>query len=207
MLESINNSVESDKCLVMLHGYGANMHDLFDLHQLFPQTHVISYQAPLELDMMGLFGGRAWFNLNFSPYGITYNEPEAFEALDILKDELVKVRERFEKLILFGFSQGSILTHGTLLRNPEMLDGAICLSGRFNDKIFKEEYKENIEDFPLLITHGCYDEVIPIESGRQIMDFYKNSRAKSVCKEYDMGHEISPPCMNDVRLWYQDNFS
>ena len=204
MLDSINNSVESPNCVVMLHGFGANKNDLFGLQSLFPDTHVISLQAPLDLSMMGVPGGRAWFNLDFTPYGINYHEEEIVDVVKVLKGELESLNSRFEKVILLGFSQGCILTHGLMLQNPDQVYAAICLSGRFADSIFLDELKDGVKNKRVFISHGLFDEVIPISSGREIMNYYKNSEADATIKEYEMGHEINPECGMDVKKWFDD---
>ena len=203
MIDSINNSQSSEVCIVMLHGYGANKDDLFGLQVLFPETHVISLQGPLDLSRMGMPGGRAWFNLEFTSSGIVYKEEEILAVLEALTEELESIKSRFKHVILLGFSQGCILTHGLLLHNPELITAAICLSGRFSEKVFLEELKRDVDDKPIFISHGIYDEVIPIESGREIMAYYTSSKAVVTSKEYEMGHEISSPCVNDIQEWFQ----
>jgi phospholipase/carboxylesterase len=202
MIDSINNSVESENCVVMLHGYGANKHDLFELKRFFPVTHVISLDAPLDLSMMGAPGGRAWFNLDFTPSGITYHEEEIVDILMKLSQKIKSIKSRFKNVILLGFSQGCILTHGLLLQNPDLIAAAICLSGRFSDSVFLDGLKSNLDGKPVFISHGLYDDVIPIQSGREIMEFYKSSQADITIKEYDMGHEISPNCTQDFEEWF-----
>jgi phospholipase/carboxylesterase len=202
MIDSINNSVESENCVVMLHGYGANKYDLFELKQFFPKIHVISLEGPLDLAMMGAPGGRAWFNLEFTPYGISYNEEEIVDVLTKLAKEIKSIKDRFKNVILLGFSQGCILTHGLLLQNPDLISAAICLSGRFSERVFLDDFKPNLDGKPVFISHGLYDDVIPIQSGRQIMDFYKTTQADVTIKEYGMGHEISPNCTHDFEEWF-----
>ena len=202
MLEYIENDIDSDTCVALLHGYGANMYDLFDLYNFLPGAKVISYQAPLEIGPMAP-GGRAWFSLDFTPGGIVYNEPEAFEAIETLSGVMKSLREKYSKLIILGFSQGAILAHGMLLQNPGLFDAAICLSGRFNENIFLDEYKENVKDLPIFISHGTFDQVIPIDSGRRIIEFYKDSEANAFAKEYIMSHEISQDCIIDMKNWFE----
>ena len=204
MLDHLDNKVKSETCIILLHGFGANKYDLYSLKELFPQTRVISFEAPLDLSPIGYFGGRAWFSLDFSPSGITYNTDEAEEALDTLKEEFELRRKDFKNLIVCGFSQGSILAHGLLLRNPGLLDAAICLSGRYSEFVFENADIEHLKNFPLFISHGSHDEVIPLESGQQIIKYYKETEANLYSKVYQMAHEISPECQKDVYEWFRD---
>ena len=202
MLHKIDNGLESSVCVVLLHGFGADENDLFDLQVLFPDAHVVSFQAPIDLTPYGYFGGRAWFPLEFTPYGIEYNEDEVKKAIDLVEGELSSLRPKFEKLYVCGFSQGSILTHAVFLNNNVPVDGIAGLSGRFNDSIFRDELKENIEGKPAFLSHGTEDDVIPIVSGRQIFSFYADSKADVFSKEYRMGHGIDFECQKDLKDWY-----
>ena len=202
MLNKIDNGLESSNCLVLLHGFGADENDLFDLKSLFPGTHVISYRAPIDLSSFGYPGGRAWFPLDFTPYGIQYNDDEIKKAITIVTEDVYKLRSLYEKLYICGFSQGAILTHALLLNNEVPLDGIAALSGRFNESIFKDELKANIENKDVFLSHGKVDEVIPIESGRQIFSYYESSKANVFSKEYFMGHGIDPECQMDLKTWY-----
>jgi len=202
MLHKIDNGFESSTCLALLHGFGADERDLFDLKALFPNTHVVSYQAPIDLTPYGYFGGRAWFPLEFTPYGIEYNDEEVQKAIEIVTEEVASLRNSYDKLYLCGFSQGSILTHALFLNNEVSLDGIAGLSGRYNDSIFKEELKDNIKGKDVFLSHGTVDEVIPIESGRQIFGYYENTEAKVFSKEYRMGHGIDMDCQVDLKNWY-----
>ena len=48
--------------LILIHGYGSNMDDLFSFSNYLPgQYTIISINTPLELP----FGGGAWYSINF----------------------------------------------------------------------------------------------------------------------------------------------
>ena len=202
MLKSVNNKLESDTCVVLLHGFGADMNDLFSMKALFEACHVVSFQAPIDLSNAGYMGGYAWFSLDFTPYGISYNTDEAEEAITQLADQLQDLRKKFKKLVICGFSQGSILAHALLLRYPKLLNGAICLSGRYSEFVFENAASDHLKDTPVFISHGTQDEVIPVELGHKIIDFYKQTGAKLFSKIYPMGHEISLECQQDLVKWF-----
>lgn len=202
MLNKIDNGVKSNTAVVLLHGFGADENDLFDLQYLFKGAHVISYQAPIDLTPYGYFGGRAWFPLEFTPYGIEYNEDEVRKAIAIITEELKALMPNFGKLYLCGFSQGAILTHAVFLNSEIEVDGIAGLSGRFNKEIFKSDLVDNIAGKPVFLSHGTVDEVIPIQSGREIREFYAGSSADLTAAEYEMGHGIDPECQRDLMNWY-----
>ncbi|MCM8543372.1 MAG: hypothetical protein NE328_24090 [Lentisphaeraceae bacterium] len=204
MLKKIDNGLKSNTCVVLLHGFGADEHDLFDLRRLFSGVHVVSFQAPIDLSESGYMGGRAWFNLDFTPYGIEYDEEGVISAIATITAELKTIRGKFDKLYICGFSQGAILTHAVFLQDNIVIDGIAALSGRYNESIFDEANKENIKGKPVFLSHGTQDEVIPISSGRQIFDFYQSSEAEVFSREYSMGHGIDLDCQKDLMKWFSE---
>ena len=58
-----------ERTLVLLHGFGADEHDLLPIaHELDPRLRAVSLQAPLALAQ----GGRAWFDLQQTPAGFAF---------------------------------------------------------------------------------------------------------------------------------------
>ena len=206
MFKFLDNKKDSKTGIILLHGFGADMNDLYSMQSLFPGARVLSYQAPISLAPMGYMGGFAWFSLDFTPSGIEYDIAEAEQVLGDLFKEIQKQRQKFEKLLICGFSQGAILTHALLLRHPGLLDGVACLSGRYSEFVFDDAKHDHVDQLPIFISHGTHDEVIPYASGKQIMSFYKETSANVTANTYGMGHDISYECQRDLETWYKLNF-
>ena len=56
---------QAKNAVILFHGYGANMHDLFPLVEVWakPETDFYFPNGILKLDM-GAWGGRAWFPID-----------------------------------------------------------------------------------------------------------------------------------------------
>lgn len=204
MLKKIDNGVNSETCVVLLHGFGADEYDLFDLNSLFSGAHVVSFQGPVDLSTQGYLGGRAWFPLDFTPDGIEYDIEGLEKAIQLLTKEVKVLRGRFKNLYLCGFSQGAILTHALFLKNEVDFEGVAGLSGRYNESFFDDALKVNVEGKPVFLSHGTQDEVIPISSGREIYEFYRASEVDLTAKEYEMGHGIDLKCQKDLSEWFKN---
>jgi len=202
VLHRIDNGVDSETCVVLLHGFGANEYDLMGLSELFSGANVVSFQAPIDLSYLGYFGGRAWFPLEFTHSGIEYDESEVLKAIDLITNELKILRASFGKLYVCGFSQGAILTHAVFLKGDVELDGIAGLSGRYNDSVFDPALLKNVVDKPVFLSHGTGDEVIPVSSGREIQKFYEGSGVRLDAHEYRMGHDINFDCQKDIQSWF-----
>ena len=195
--------------LVTFHGFGSHMGDLHELRQVIDgRFHVCSPQAPIDLAPMGMPGGWAWFNLEFTPgEGIGYDESSAREAIDMAEAFVLEHQKRLgcEHVVLLGFSQGAMLAHALLLRGRVRPAGVAACSGRMVDEVFGDpQHTECIDNMPLFISHGRFDDVIPIESGRAIEQWYAQTDANMEYHEYDMAHGIDPACLGDLAAWCQN---
>jgi len=199
--------------LILFHGFGSNKEDLYSLRPYFPfQFQIISAQAPISLEQMGAPGGFAWFPIEFSPTGIQYlrkDAEKAAKAVEIFVKETIKqVPCDPEKVFILGFSQGAMMTHALLLGNPGMIAGAACLSGRMVDHVFLDNPDwTGLHQKPVFISHGKFDEVLPIKNGQAIQEWYSQSVLDVTYREYDMGHEINDHCLKDLTNWFKKNLS
>src|SRR5437763_4490592 len=94
-----------DRTLVLLHGYGADEHDLLPIAQeLDPRLRAVSLQAPLSL------GGpmRAWFQLQQDASGrISFDERQVRSAVTLAVEAVEEIAARAPRPLLLGFSQGA----------------------------------------------------------------------------------------------------
>lgn len=175
---------------VLLHGWGANYHDLTALTSmlnlpsclyLFPNAPYPHYQVP---------DGRAWYALE--------NENKGIEAsLDQLYQWLLSLEDRTEiplsKTIIGGFSQGGAMSLDVGLQLP--VAGIVSLSGYLH---FEPTADRNPFP-PTLISHGRLDAVVPVHTAQETK---RKLEAVGVCveyKEFDIAHEIIPAQMHLVR--------
>jgi phospholipase/carboxylesterase len=183
--------------LLLLHGVGSNEHDLFGLApQLDPRCRVISVRAPIELGA----GAYGWYEIQFTPNGIIGNLEQARQSLARLVEFVDGLAA--ERLYVLGFSQGAIMTLALALTHPEKVVAAAALSGRFllNDLRGIAE-PERLRGLPILVQHGLYDEVLPIENGRGIRDALAQLPVELTYQEYPIGHHISPESLAAVQSW------
>ncbi len=193
--------------LVLLHGYGANASDLLPLRDaLAPDWTAVAMEAPIDLGPMGMPGGRAWFHISPDLQGgITYDTEGAREAMAILAREIPAALDAAglpaENAVLLGFSQGAMLGHGLLLHEHMPLAGLAACSGRMIPEVFTDT-SSTPEGFPVFLSHGTLDDLIPVSSGHAIRDFYEQRTPADVtwCEE-GIGHGIGPAQSRQLRSW------
>lgn len=148
--------------VIFLHGVGSNGDDLAVLGQhwssLLPDVAFASPDAPFPFEHAM---GYQWFSLT----GITtQNRParvrDARAAFDDTLQQLMAqhgMADAWDKVILVGFSQGSIMALDALASGRYPLAGVVAFSGRlsFDEALTPQPH------IPALLIHGKADDVIP----------------------------------------------
>ena len=188
------------RTLVLLHGYGANEHDLLPVaHELDPRLRVVSLQGPVAL------GGpmRAWFDLTQDPRGrISFDLEEARAAVQGGAGAVAEIAASSPRPFLLGFSQGAGIALGVALLRPDLVAGVLSLSGvarALDDR--DHAPPDTLRGFPVFAAHGRQDPLIPIELGRKLRDDLAKLGMDVEWHEYDMGHMVIPEEIEDAKEW------
>jgi phospholipase/carboxylesterase len=197
MLTSIHHAPtqpsESKSTLIMLHGRGADEHDLFGLKNMFdPRLEIYSLRAPYEFE----WGGYAWFDLH-------EDGSVDLEGFNNSRDQILEfIRSiKTDKLFLLGFSMGAIMSYAIALAQPKICNGILALSG-FAPKQIEHEYKlRELQDLQIFISHGINDPIIPISEARRTKALLETSNAHVSYNEYRMAHQIDEDCLVDIKAW------
>ena len=98
-----------------------------------------------------------------------------------------------------------MIAHAILLNAPSIIKGVAALSGKMANELFDPNKNPDfLEGFPVFVSHGLYDDTLPVQNGRAIQDFYLNTPANFLYKEYPMGHEINSDCLSDLCNWFKN---
>jgi len=189
--------------LLLLHGVGSNEEDLFGLAPYLDERFlVVSARAPVTLD----YGGYGWFRIDFTPRGMVADVEQAKKSLAMLPgfvDELVETYGADgRRVYLMGFSQGAMMSIALTLTRPEKVAGVVAMSGRLPRQVLElEPDREALNGKPVLVTHGLYDSMLPIENGRAVRDYFSALPVGLTYREYPMAHEVSMESLRDVTTW------
>ncbi len=152
--------------VILLHGLGADGNDLISLAPLFAQTlpeaAFVSPNAPFPCDMAPF--GRQWFSFqDRDPAAILAGVRAAAHHLDAFIDaELERAGLADERLVLLGFSQGTMMALHTAIRRARPCAAVIGYSGALvGPELLAEEVRSRP---PILLVHGQADELVPFES-------------------------------------------
>jgi phospholipase/carboxylesterase len=188
--------------LVLLHGLGADEHDLFGLAPyLDPRFLVVSLRAPRLAEPMG----HSWYDIDWFGVPRFVDEEQAAESRDLLAGFLPEACEELgadpSKVWLMGFSQGAFLASGLALAHPELIRGIAGHSGGLLPRLVPGRAPAGFAGFPILLQHGRLDEVVPLSMGLAARDRLAALGARVDWREYDIGHEISGESLGDLVRW------
>ncbi|SMX41642.1 alpha/beta hydrolase [Actibacterium lipolyticum] len=160
---------DATSLVVFLHGYGANGADLLGLadplSEHMPGTAFVAPDAPERC--AGSPMGYQWFPIPWID-GSSEEESEAgmVRAVDDLNAYLDSVMEEegltADRVILLGFSQGTMMSLHVAPRREEEFAGVVGFSGRL---LRPEDLADQaVSKPPVLLVHGDQDDVVPVQS-------------------------------------------
>lgn len=179
------------KLIVFLHGLGSNGQDLLGLvpylQDSLPDCHFYSPNGIQECDMHPF--GFQWFSLQDRDPHVIAKELElsAPQVLDIIDEKLAELELEYKDLILFGFSQGTMLSLYISTSLSDNISATIGFSGAFFEP-------KNLNDLssPICLIHGTNDDVVPFQKLMDAEENLKRLGAKKIIahKIDGLGHSI-----------------
>ena len=173
---------ERPPLLILMHGVGANEHQMAQLAPAFDARFVVlSVRSPLALGPNAFGRFRVTFTAQ-DPVIVPEEAEAGWKLMARFIDEAVKEYDADPaRIFLAGFSQGGIMALATLLTAPESVAGAASMSGRLLPEVLPHAAADDaLRGRPVLIVHGVADERLGIHFARwareQLEQFHWISR-------------------------------
>ena len=190
--------------LVLLHGRGADEHDLRSvLDVLDPERRLVGLTPGAPLPGPGGSGGRWWYMVP----RVGYPDPTTFAAsyaqLTAFLDGWLQDREiPWQRTLIGGFSMGCVMSYATGLgpRRPAPA-GVLAMSGFIPTVEGWEAEPETRADLPVFVTHGAQDPIISVQFAR---DARRRLEAAGLAVEYHEhagGHHLDPRTLPRMTEW------
>jgi len=198
----VPSNKSSDKLIIVLHGRGdsADGFRFFPAELGFDDVNYLLLNAPFEY-----YTGFSWYDLppNQLP-GIEYSKNVLTEVLDILFEDKYKPSQT----ILFGFSQGSLLTFEFGARYERELAGYIGVSGYiYNAQKILEEMNPEVNKGNWLCTHGYEDDVLPFVQSKAQVETLQKGGFKIDFRAYHKVHTVDMGELNEIREWIKERLA
>ncbi|MDF1726915.1 MAG: alpha/beta fold hydrolase [Sulfitobacter sp.] len=207
-------SGETRSIVVFLHGYGANGADLLGLAdplgEHLPDTMFVAPDAP-EM-VAGMPNGYQWFPIPWID-GSSEEEAErgmrqAVEDLNAFLDALMVDEDVMpEQVVLFGFSQGTMMALHVAPRREDAVAGIVAFSGRLLSP--ESLADEVVVRPPVLLIHGDADDVVPPQSLPQAAEALQEAGWQDVFAHImkGTGHGIAPDGLSVALAFMRDKLS
>ncbi|NRB04609.1 MAG: alpha/beta fold hydrolase [Rhodobacteraceae bacterium] len=200
--------------VVFVHGYGANGADLLGLAdplgEHLPDTLFVAPDAPETIP--GMPNGFQWFPIPWLD-GSSEEEAErgmaaAVEDFNAFLDALMVDEDVMpEQVVLFGFSQGTMMSLHVAPRREDPVAGIVAFSGR----LLRPELlaDEAVVRPPILLVHGDADDVVPVQSLPQAAEALQEAGWKDVYAHImeGTGHGIAPDGLSVALAFMRDKLS
>ena len=206
-----SKSGDVSSIVVFLHGYGANGADLLGLAdplgEHLPDTVFVAPDAPEEC--AGAPNGYQWFPI---PWIDNSSEEEAERGMQSAVDDLNAFLDALmvdedvlpEQVVLFGFSQGSMMALHVAPRREDAVAGIVAFSGRLLSP--ESLVDEVVSRPPILLLHGDADDVVPPQSLPQAAEALEQAGFTDVFAHImkGTGHGIAPDGLSVALAFMRD---
>ncbi len=207
-------SGQTRSIVVFLHGYGANGADLLGLAdplgEHLPDTMFIAPDAPEAC--AGAPFGFQWFPI---PWIDGSSEEESMRGMVQAVDDLNAFLDALmvdedvlpEQVVLFGFSQGTMMALHVAPRREDEVAGIVAFSGRLlSPETLADEV---VVRPPVLLVHGDADDVVPPQSLPQAAEALQEAGWKDVYAHImkGTGHGIAPDGLSVALAFMRDKLS
>jgi phospholipase/carboxylesterase len=205
--------------VVLLHGFGAPGDDLVSLWRALrapPGTRFVFPEAPLSLASMGMPGGRAWWMIDIARFQRARTPQDMDERMAEVPAGLADAREhvvamlgeldktlRPSKLVLGGFSQGSMLSVDVALRTSLPLAGLVVMSGALIAASEWTELAPKRKGLAVLQSHGTRDPILPLATGEKLRDVLTSAGLDGTWVPFHGEHAIPGPVLDAVGVFLE----
>jgi phospholipase/carboxylesterase len=172
--------------LVVLHGLGDSM----DGYRWLPDELRLPWLNYLLVNAPDhYYSGYAWFDFtgDHTP-GIVRSRDLLFQLLDRQRASGFAT----DQTMLFGFSQGCLMTMEVGLRYPHRLAGLIGISGWVHEpEAAMKQLSPVAMEQRFLVTHGTYDTLVPFADARERYNLLKAEGLSIDWHEFPKAHTIA----------------
>jgi phospholipase/carboxylesterase len=199
--------------VIWLHGLGADGHDFVSIVPELrlppsPAVRFVFPHAPVRpVTINNGMRMRAWYDIKDLSAKGAADEGGIRESAVILANYIRRERDAgvaANRIVVAGFSQGGVIALHTALRHAERLAGVMVLSAYLplRSTLASEATAVNRE-LPILMCHGRFDPVLPIELGTASRDLLQAAGYAVEWKEYPMQHQVCLEEVRDLSAWLQ----
>lgn len=203
---TVDSGPNPQRCMIWLHGLGADGHDLAPLSKELVGKHhqpvrcIFPHAPSRPVAINGGYTMPAWYDIQHQDInrdhdlqGIQQSHLQIQALIDLQIAQGINAKD----IVLAGFSQGGAMAIYTGLRQTLPLGGIIALScyHLLADSQLKHPPQQ------IFIGHGQLDPIVPIQLGQQLQQAMVAQGHDVHFQQYPMEHSISPIELQHIQDW------
>jgi phospholipase/carboxylesterase len=208
--------------VVLLHGFGAPGDDLVGLVSSLgapPGTTLLFPEAPklvadfVPVPLMG--SARAWWMIDIGRFeraianhltsDLVREIPDGLDDARMALSEMIDALEAQgtppSRIVLGGFSRGSMLATDLILRDARPFRGLVIFSGTL---LAENEWRPRMKaraGFFVFQSHGTADPILPYDIATMLRRELEGAGLNVTFSSFVGGHGIAPQVMRDFAAW------
>ena len=187
--------------LLLLHGTGGDESDLLPLGQaIAPGAALLSPRGKVIEGSMPRFFRRLAMGV-FDQEDLAFRTNELAGFIQSAKKQYGVAPDR---LVAVGLSNGANIAASLLLRQPEIIAGAVLLRAMLP---FEPPVLPDLKGKPILLLSGTNDPIVPRAQVEQLTSLYRSSGADVTLNWERAGHELTQSDISLARDWVQQFYS
>lgn len=190
---------EPSPAVVVMHGRGADEHDLLPVVQQLPdELAAVSLRAPEPIDR-----GYRWYEIDASEgFRSSQPNPEGYRrSLDLVSESVDLAVDEYEldadRIWLLGFSMGAMVAMGLLLEDPGRYAWLAGHHG-YLPASHADLTPESIDGKPVFLAGGEADRIIPVSRVAAAAERFRELGADVTYDSYPTGHGIGDGELADL---------
>lgn len=199
--------------VILCHGFGAPGTDLVPIAgelirinaDLKDRVRFVFPEGPLSLDEFGMYGGRAWWQLDVARFmaavdsgefrNLRHETPPGLSAArELLMGLTDKVKHETglpeSRIVLGGFSQGAMLAIDVSLRLAEPPAAVAVFSGSLLCEEEWQELAKKRRGLKVVQSHGRQDPILPYLAAEWLRDMLRDAGLEVDFLAFDGMHTI-----------------
>lgn len=204
----ITAGIAAHPALVMLHGYGANESDIYELVPFIDKRVLIVAARGAAVAQETPRGSYKWYDWDAPGYPKPELWSQSLTRLARLISELpalTKVEVDPARIFVGGFSQGAAVSLAMAAHYPNLLAGIIAHSGFASPDTAERLRSGAFAGKSAFVAHGQNDSVLKAEMSHRAVEALKAGDVAVTYREYPIAHETSPASRHDLADWLTEH--
>lgn len=199
-----DSPAQGSPALVMIHGFGANEGDIYELVPFVDKrVLIVAPRGPMQVDDNPRGSWRWSVNGEDGRPDPAVLQESARKVAELIGQltALTGVKVDPSQVYVGGFSQGGLTSLEMAAEHSDLVAGIIDHSGFVSVNAQEKLRAGSFRGKPAFIAHGTRDDRLPLEQAHLVKEVLEAGGVDVTYHEYNFGHVTSPQSRRDLADW------